>query len=150
MKKTALSLALLVTLFAGAYASDPIKKDPAKEKALKSFAQQFSHATDATVYDHADGFIVKSHSSGNSIITCFDKKGNWLYSVEQFPAHQLLRDIIELVSLDVRNGFVTSIQKITQPFAEPVYVIQTQGKDFVKTLTLNNNQLETTATYKKG
>ena len=47
------------------------------------------------------------------------------------------------------NGFVTGIQKVTQPDSEPVFVIQTQGKDFIKTFRLLNNELESVADYKK-
>lgn len=152
MKKTILSIAVLLSVFAGAYANEtnPIKKDVAKEKAIKTFNKQFAGATDVTIYDSPEGFIFKSNAAGNVVTTTFDKKGNWIYSVEQFPAHQLLKNVIDIVGLDTNNGFVTGIQKVTQPVGEPVYVIQTQGKDFLKTLRLSNDQLEAISTYKKG
>ena len=152
MKKTILAIAIILVSFAGAYANsnNPVKNPAAKEKAMKSFQTQFGTIADINIFDSEEGFIFKSNADGKLVTASFDKKGNWIYSIESFPAHQLLKDIIDVVSLDASNGYGTSIQKVTQPTAEPVFIIQTQGKDFIKTLRLSNNQLESVSDYKKG
>ena len=94
--------------------------------------------------------MVKLNSDTKSITAVFNKKGNWVYSVERFPSNALLKSVIDRVSEDPTNGFVTGIQKVTRPGAEAVYVIQTEGTDFIKTLRLSGDNLETIANYTKG
>ncbi len=155
MKKSILAIAIVFASFAISATSRAggikVATTPeAKEKAMKSFHKQFGIATDVAIFNSRDGFIFKSYAAGKSVTTSFDKKGNWIYSVERFPSNQLLKNIIDLVGIEPGNGFVTGIQKVTQPDSEPIFVIQTQGKDFIKTFRLSNKQLESVADYKKG
>ena len=154
MKKSILTIAIVFASFSiststQASGSKAATTPEAKEKAMKSFHRQFGDANDIAIFSSKNGFIFKSYSGGKSVTTSFDKKGNWIYSVERFPSNQLLKNIIDRVGLEPGNGFVTGIQKVTQPDSEPVFVIQTQGKDFIKTFRLLNNELESVADYKK-
>ena len=146
MKKSILAIAIVLASFSisaptQASGSKASPTPEAKEKAIKSFHSQFGKVSDLAIFHSKSGFIFKSYAGGKSVSSSFDKKGNWIYSVERFPSNQLLKNIIDRV--------VTGIQKVTQPDSEPIFVIQTQGKDFIKTFRLLNNELESVADYKK-
>ncbi len=154
MKKSILAIAIVLASFSisaptQASGSKASTTPEAKEKAIKSFHSQFGKVSDLAIFHSKSGFIFKSYAGGKSVSSSFDKKGNWIYSVERFPSNQLLKNIIDRVGMEPGNGFVTGIQKVTQPDSEPVFVIQTQGKDFIKTFRLLNNELESVADYKK-
>jgi len=153
MKKSILAIAVVVASFAvpfSTYANGtPDTKAVVTEKVKKQFTEQFG-TSDADLYEVTDGYVIKLNSDTKSITAVFNKKGNWVYSVERFPSNALLKSVIDRVAEDPSNGFVTGIQKVTRPGSEAVYVIQTEGKDFLKSLRLTGDNLETISDYKKG
>jgi putative hemolysin len=154
MKKTILAIAVVLVSFAIPYTTQanetPDTKSVVKEKVKKQFSEQFGTSADAEVYEVADGYMVKLTTDTKAVTAVYNRKGTWVHSIESFPGNALLKNVIDLVNENPENGFVTAMQKVTRPNTQPVFVIQTAGKDFLKTLRLAGNELETVANYKKG
>ncbi len=157
MKKKILSIALGLVLMAigtTTYAADKNlnsdKKPTPVEKATKNFSEQFKDAVDPTISTAKNGFIVQSEIDGHTITAAYNKKGNWVYTLDGYSRNNLDKNIIETAMPAYPNYFITGMQKVDQPGKKSVYLVYIEGRKSFKTLTVSNSSVEVLQDIRKA
>ena len=157
MKKQILSIALgLVTMAIGttttAADKNPVssKKLTANEKAVKDFTKQFKNSANPTIYSSTDGFIVSADSAGNKITSAYNKKGNWVYTIERYAAENLAKDIVDIVKDSYEDYAIAGMEKIDQSGYNTVYIVHLEDSHYIKTIRVKNDEVELIQDFKKG
>ncbi len=157
MKKKILSIALGLVLMAigtTTYAADKNinsdKKPTPVEKVAKNFGEQFKDAVDPTISTAKNGFIVQSEIDGHKITAAYNKKGNWVYTLNGYSRNNLDKNIIETAMPAYPNYFITGMQKVDQPGKKSVYLVYIEGRKSFKTLTVSNSSVEVLQDIRKA
>jgi len=82
--------------------------------------------------------------------TAYDKKGNWVYTIERYSADNLPKDIFETVRNNFGSYYVSGMEKIQQPGSNTVFLVHMQNKTSVKTVKVTGNDTELVEDYIKG
>ena len=98
----------------------------------------------------AKGYTVHSVIDGRESTTAYNKKGHWLYTIQRYSTDNLDKNIIDKVRDVYDNYGVTGIQKIEQPGADAVYVINLENKTSIKIVRLVNDDVELMKDLIKG
>lgn len=122
--------------------SDIDKKQAAIEKVAKNFSEQFKTAIDPCIATLQDGFIVKSEIDGHKITSAYNKKGNWVYTVEGYSTNSLDKNIIETAMPYYPKYFITAMEKVNEPRNASVYLVHIENVDSFKTLRVKNGTVE--------
>jgi hypothetical protein len=98
----------------------------------------------------AKGYTTHSVIDGRQSTIAYDKKGNWVYTIQYYNTDNLDKNIVDKVRNDYNDYGVTAIQKIEQPGADPVYVVNLENKTSIKIVRLANDHVELIKDLIKG
>jgi len=154
MKKQILSIALGLMIMAigtTTYAADKSTGSSAELtiKGVKEPGKQLGNAG-SSITSSKDGFIVHSDVNGNQISSAYDKKGNWLYTIERHAAVSLLKNVMDIVKDSYYNYFISGMEKIDRPGHNTVYIVHIEDSNSIKTLRVNNNEVELVQDFKRA
>lgn len=96
------------------------------------------------------GYTVHSIVDGRESTTAYDKKGNWVYTIQRYSLDNLDKSIIDKVHNVYGDYGVTGIQKIEQPGSATVYIVNIENKTSLKTVKLVNDDVELMQNFKKS
>jgi hypothetical protein len=88
------------------------------------------------------GYVVRSIIDGRQSMTAYDKKGKWVYTIEQYSIKDLDTDLSDRVKSVYYNYDVTGIQKVEQPGMDVVYVVHLQNEKSIKIVRLTTDEME--------
>jgi hypothetical protein len=88
------------------------------------------------------GYTVHSVIDGRESTTAYNKKGNWIYTIQNYSTDNLDKNIIDKVQTSYNNYGVTAIQKIEQPGADAVYVVNLENNTSIKIVRVTNDGVE--------
>ena len=117
------------------------KQDPI-EKVAKNFSEQFKAAVNPSIATLQNGFIVKSEIDGRKITSAYNKKGNWVYTLEGYSINSLDKNIIETAMPHYPKYFITAMEKVNEPYHASVYLVHIENADSFKTLRVNHGTVE--------
>ena len=158
MKKKILSIALglLLTAFGtSTYAADTTPVSGTKltpdQRAVKQFNKQFNNSVSPVVYSTNGGIILQSVADGHKVISGYDKKGNWVYTIKHYPSESLANDIIGIVNgnYNTHGYFISAMDKIDQPGDKSVYIVHMENNKTFKTLRVTNDEVELIEDFQK-
>jgi len=109
-----------------------------------------SYASDKTSSKSGKGYIVHSVIDGRQAMTAYNKRGKWIYTIQQYSLDNLDKNIIDRVRSVYYEYGVTSIQKIEQPGMETVYVVHLENTKSIKLIRLTNDDMELVQDFTKG
>lgn len=154
MKKQILSLFIALASISAVYASGNTDTKPqvksANEKAVKNFNKQFKNAADVNMYNTDNGIIIHSAALSNNITAAYDKKGNWIYSIERYPSESLAKNVLDIVKRSYDKYYVSAMDKIVQPGSGITYVVYLENATSIKTLRITNDETELVQDFIKG
>jgi len=88
------------------------------------------------------GHVVYSVVDGRKSMTAYDKKGKWVYTIEQYSINDLDKSLADRVKSVYYDYEVTGIQKVEQPGMDVVYVVHLQNEKSIKIVRLTNDEME--------
>ncbi len=157
MKKKILSIVLGLLMMAigtTTYAADKNansdKKTPAIEKVAKDFSQKFKSAVNPIINSSGKSFIVNAEIDNHKITAAYNKRGNWVYTIDRYSTSSLDKNIIETAMPDYKNYFITAMEKVDQPGKNSIYLVHIQGSKSFKTLRVSNNTTELIQNIRKA
>jgi hypothetical protein len=110
----------------------------------------FSYAAENKSSYSKDGYILHSIIDGRQSTSAYNKRGNWLYTIQQYNTDNLDKKIIDKVQSVYGDYGVTSIQKVDQPGMETVYVLHLENENSIKVVRLTNDGMELVQDFTKG
>lgn len=96
-----------------------------------------------------EGYTVSSVIDGRTSTIAFDKKGNWVYTVQQYNPASLDKRIMDKATDGYHNYGITSMQKIEQPGIDAVYIVRLENAKSLKTVRISNDEVELVQDYIK-
>ena len=109
-----------------------------------------SYATDNISPKSSEGYIRHSVIDGRQSISAYNKKGKWVYTIQQYSLDNLDKNIIDRVRSVYYDYGVTSIQKVDQPGMETVYVVHLENEKSIKLVRLTDDEMELVQDLIKG
>jgi len=109
-----------------------------------------SYASDKTSENTSKGYIVHSVIEGRQAMSAYNKKGKWIYTIQQYSADNLDKNIIDRVRSVYYEYGVTGIQKVEQPGMDAVFVIRLENTKSIKLVRLTNDDMELVQDFNKG
>jgi hypothetical protein len=88
------------------------------------------------------GHIVHSVIDGRQSMTAYDKKGKWIYTIQQYSIDDLDKSLADRVRSVYYDYGVTAIQKVEQPGMDIVYVVLLENEKSIKIVRLTNDEME--------
>src|ERR1041384_6169643 len=86
-----------------------------------TFASSTVYAADNKSSKSEKGYIVHSIIDGRQAMSAYNKKGKWVYTVQQYSINNLDKSLVDRVRSVYYDYGVTAIQKVEQPGMEVVY-----------------------------
>ena len=96
------------------------------------------------------GYVVHSIIDGRQARTAYDKKGKWVYTIQQYSIDNLDANIVDRVRSVYYAYGVTSIQKVEQPGMAPVYIVHLENTKSIKLVRLTDDEIELVQDFVKG
>ncbi|HEY6976783.1 MAG TPA: hypothetical protein VH396_10880 [Chitinophagaceae bacterium] len=109
-----------------------------------------SYASDKKSERPNKGYIVHSVIEGRQAMSAYNKKGKWIYTIQQYSQDNLDKNIIDRVRSVYYDYGVTGIQKVEQPGMDEVYVIRLENTKSIKLVRLTNDDMELVQDLNKG
>jgi predicted small secreted protein len=109
-----------------------------------------SYASDKTSEKAANGYVVRSVIDGRQAMSAYNKKGKWVYTIQQYSLDNLDKNIVDRVRSVYYDFGVTSIQKVEQPGMDAVYVVHLENTKSIKLVRLTNDDMEVVHDFTKG
>jgi hypothetical protein len=109
-----------------------------------------SYASGKTSEKANSGYVVHSVIDGRQAMTAYDKKGKWVYTVQQYNRNNLDENIVDRVRSVYYQYDVTSIQKVEQPGMDAVYVVRLENAKSIKVIRLTSDDMEVVQDLSKG
>jgi predicted small secreted protein len=109
-----------------------------------------SYASGKTSEKANSGYVVHSVINGREAMTAYDKKGKWVYTVQQYNPNNLDENIVDRVRSVYYQYGVTSIQKVEQPGMDAVYVVRLENTKSIKIIRLTSDDMEVVQDLIKG
>jgi hypothetical protein len=109
-----------------------------------------SYAADKTSLKSEKGYVVRSVVDGRQTMTAYNKKGNWVYTIQQYSLDNLDKNIIDRVRSVYNDYGVTGIQKVEQPGMDVVYIVQLENVKSIKIVRLTDSEIELVQDFTKG
>jgi hypothetical protein len=109
-----------------------------------------SYASDKTSEKTNKGYIVHSVIEGRQAMSAYNKKGKWVYTIQQYSLDNLDKNIIDRVRSVYYDYGVTGIQKVEQPGMDAVYVVRLENTKSIKLVRLTNDDMELVQDLNKG
>jgi len=92
------------------------------------------------------GSIVREGSK----TTAFNKNGKWVYTIERISSDNLPADVMNVVIKDFGYYYISGMEKVQQPGAEPAYIVHMQNNTTIKTVQVSGDEAILTEDYIKG
>ena len=89
------------------------------------------------------GYVVHSIIDGRKSMTAYDKKGKWVYTIQQYSIDDLDKSLKDRIRSVYYDYDVTIIQKVEQPGMDAVYVVHLENEKSIKIVRLTNDEMET-------
>src|SRR5205809_835753 len=80
-----------------------------------------SYANDKSIADK--NYTVHSLVDGYKVVSAYDKKGKIIYSIQYYPVESLAKNIMDVVSHNYGNYYISGMEKINQPGQNEVWVV---------------------------
>lgn len=137
MKKQILSFALVCAMLTTAIVSNAATNNYTKditpqEKIVKDFNKQFDVTPAISI--SSNGFIASSVIDGNEVSSAYNKKGNRVYTIVRYTVDGLDKDVLETVKGIYAKCFITSMEKVSQPGFDPVFIVHLLNGNSLKTV----------------
>lgn len=108
-----------------------------------------SYASGKTSEKANEGYIVRSVIDGRKAMSAYNKKGKWVYTIQQYSLDNLDKNIIDRVRSIYYDYGVTAIQKVEQPGMDEVYVVHLENTKSIKLLRLTSDDMELVQDFNK-
>ena len=82
--------------------------------------------------------------------TAFNKNGKWVYTIERISSDNLPADVMNVVIKDFGYYYISGMEKVQQPGAEPAYIVHMQNNTTIKTVQVSGDEATLTEDYIKG
>ena len=89
------------------------------------------------------GYVVHSVIDGRQSMTAYNKKGKWVYTIQQYSIDDLDKSLKDRIRSVYYDYDVTIIQKVEQPGMDVVYVVHLENEKSIKIVRLTNDEMET-------
>jgi|SRR3954468_16302716 hypothetical protein len=109
-----------------------------------------SYASDNTSSKSVEGYVIHSVIEGRQAMTAYNKKGKWVYTIQQYSIDNLDKNIVDRVRSVYYDYGVTAIQKVEQPGMNVVYVVHLENTKFLKIIRLTTDEMEVVQDLVKG
>lgn len=96
------------------------------------------------------GYVVHSVIDGRKAMTAYDKKGKWVYTIQQYSIDNLDKNIVDRVRSVYYDYGVTGIQKVEQPGMDAVYIVHIENTKTLKLIRLTSDEMEVVQDLTKG
>src|SRR5436190_21890734 len=108
-----------------------------------------SYASGKTSEKTNSGYVVRSVIDGRQAMTAYNKKGKWVYTIQQYSTDNLDKNIIDRVRSVYYEYGVTSIQKVEQPGMDAIYVVHLENTKSIKVVRLTSDNIEVVQEFTK-
>jgi len=108
-----------------------------------------SYASGKTSEKAATGYIVRSVIDGRQAMSAYNKKGKWVYTIQQYSLDNLDKNIVDRVRSIYYDYGVTSVQKVEQPGMDAVYIVHLENTKSIKLVRLTNDDMEEVQEFNK-
>ena len=154
MKKQILAIALgfiIMGIGTTTYAADKSTGSSAELtiKGVKEPGKQLGNAG-SSITSSKDGFIVHSDVNGNQISSAYDKKGNWLYTIERHGAASLLKNVMDIVKESYYDYFISGMEKVDRPGHNTIYIVHIEDSNSIKTVRVSNAEVELVKDFERA
>ena len=95
------------------------------------------------------GYVVHSIIDGRKSMTAYDKKGKWVYTIQQYSIDDLDKSLKDRIRSVYYDYDVTIIQKVEQPGMDVVYVVHLENEKSIKIVRLTNDDMEEVQEFNK-
>jgi hypothetical protein len=109
-----------------------------------------SYASDNRSTKSPDGYVVHSVIDGRQAMSAYNKKGKWVYTIQQYNLDNLDKNIVDKVRSVYYEYGVTGIQKVEQPGMDAVYIVHLENTKSIKLIRLTNDEMELVQDLVKG
>ena len=109
-----------------------------------------SFAADKKSSSAEKGYTVHTVVDGHESITAYNKKGNLVYSIQDFTADNLDKNIVNKIKTVYDKYSITGLQKIEQPGLSTVYVAYLENARTLKTVRIADDEMELVKQFTKG
>ena len=109
-----------------------------------------SYASNDESSKSANGHVVHSVIDGRKAMTAYDKKGKWVYTIQQYSIDNLDKNIVDRVRSVYYDYGVTGIQKVEQPGMDAVYIVHIENTKSLKLVRLTMDEMEVVQDLTKG
>jgi len=96
------------------------------------------------------GYVVHSVIDGRKSMTAYDKKGKWVYTIQQYSIDDLDKSLKDRIRSVYYDYDVTIIQKVEQPGMDVVYVVHLENEKSIKIVRLTDDEMELIQDLKRG
>jgi hypothetical protein len=115
--------------------------------ALLTVATSFAASKSAEKITTIDkGSIVRE---GNKT-TAYNKNGKWVYTIERITSDNLPADVMHVVNREFGYYYISGMEKVEQPGAEPAYIVHMQNNTSIKTVQVSGDEAKLTEDFVKG
>src|SRR6478735_9342495 len=108
-----------------------------------------SYGSGKTSVKANEGYVVRSVIDGRKAMSAYNKKGKWIYTIQQYSLDNLDKNIIDRVRSIYYDYGVTAIQKVEQPGMDEVYVVHLENTKSIKLLRLTSDDMELVQDFNK-
>ena len=98
----------------------------------------------------SSGYVVHSVIDGRQAMSAYNKKGKWIYTIQQYSIDNLDKNILDRVRSVYYDFGVTGIQKVEQPGSDAVYIVHLENTKSIKLVRLTNDEMEVVQDFVKG
>src|SRR5436190_16945906 len=95
-----------------------------------------SYASDNTSSKDKKGTVIHSIVDGRNTMTAYDKRGKWIYTVQQYNMDNLDKNIVDKIRSVYYDYGVTGIQRVEQPGMKVVYVVRIENEKSLRLIRL--------------
>ena len=97
-----------------------------------------------------NGQVIHSVIDGRNTMTAYDKKGKWVYTIQQYNIDNLDKSLADRIKSVYYDFTMTSIQKVEQRGMDVVYVIHLENSKSLKIVRLTSDDMEVMHELTKG
>ena len=120
-----------------------VNANNANTKAVSDFKKRFNKTDDVQWVSDKDGFVSYFKVDGFTNKVCYDKKGNWEYSMILYNESKLPKDIRTLVKSAYYDMSITLVKEIQTPKGKG-YVVNLEDKATIRIVKVNEqSEMET-------
>ena len=109
-----------------------------------------SYASNDKSSNSTKGDVIHSVIDGRKAMTAYDKKGKWVYTIQQYSIDNLDKNIVDRVRSVYYGYGVTAIQKVEQPGMDAVYIVHIENTKSLKLIRLTRDEMEVVQDLTKG